>query len=274
MLFTTFGVLLTTTESITAMSPFSESQLEALKARLLPFGTEWTINTSRQLATLRDAIDFLAAMKNREDFWAQISTPANVVALSIDPAALRIALPLGTLASDSEAITYLRSLGLSDDELQTVVLGLDEPDFFDMAIRSAFAEGSPKGIARALEGILETNSDILATQCYVNRISESRGIARAVGAMMGIALLLLGASCSPQASPTAPTPSSSLQTPPVPAPTPDPTPFNVETPPVPAPTPSPTPSPTPAQPPRRKNTPTAPVPKYKGVSPKNRRSPK
>jgi hypothetical protein len=261
------------------MRSFSDSQLEELRARLIPFGNEWTCRTGRQLVTVRDGIDFLAAMKDREDFWAQLASSGNASAFSIDLAAIRCALPSGTLGSDLAVEAYLRSLGLSEDEVREVVLGIEEPDFFDMAIRAAFAEGRPQSIARALERILETNSDVLATQYYVNRFSGLRGVAAAVSSMMGIALLLVGSACTPQASAPVPPPSASLQVPvvpdPIPSPTPAPSPSTSDAPPASSPTPAPLPSSAPSPKPApvrptRPQVPTKPVARYKGVSPRKR----
>jgi hypothetical protein len=259
------------------MSPFTESQLESLKTHLLPFGEEWTRRTGRRLATVRDGLDFLSAMRNREDFWALLATHTETETPSLDLGALRLALPTGTLPSDSAAEAHLRSIGLTEDELRAVVSGLDEPDFFDVAIRAAFAEERPQSVARALERILSTNSDILATQCYVSRLSGSRGVARAVSATMGIALLLVGAGCPPTAAPTAARPASPVQTAPAPTPEPTPEPTPVAVVPVPEPVDAgttPTPEPAadpPPRPPPRPHRPTPPVARYKGVSPRRRR---
>lgn len=256
------------------MSELSESQLEHLLTRLYPFGAEWTRRNRRRLATVRDGIDFLASMRTRDEFWTALAPADPAEPYPVDLAALRAILPTSGLASDAAAEDYLRSIGLTDDEIDAVVSGLGEPDSLDDAIRAAFAAGKPQSVARALERILETNSDVLATQSYVRRIGASSAVARAFSAMMGIALLLVGAACGPSEPVPEPTPTATTTTS-TPEPTPDPV-IEVEVlePPPPEPAPEPvaeTPEPDPVQPPRPGPVRPRPgVTRYKGVSPQRR----
>lgn len=264
------------------MSQFSEAQLEHLKSRLLPFGAEWTALSGRALSTARDGIDFLAAMKSRDDFWTALAPSDAVGAYPLDLSNLRALLPTGALGSELAAEEYLRSLGLSDPEIASIVGGLDESDFLEGAIRSAFGQGKPQSVARALERILDTNADILATQSYVGRVSESRVVARTVSAMMGIALLLVGTACPPPTAQNSPRPPASPQsapanppapvTPSAPAPvTPAPAeePVDASTPTNQVPTSQPEQT-APQRPPSRPNRPPSPTSRYKGVSPRRR----
>lgn len=263
------------------MSQFSEAQLEHLKSRLLPFGAEWTALSGRALSTARDGIDFLAAMKNRDDFWASLAPDATVGPYPLDLSNLRALLPTGALGSELAAEDYLRSLGLSDTEIASIVGGLDESDFLESAIRTAFGQGKPQSVARALERILDTNADILATQSYVSRVSESRVVARTVSAMMGIALLLVGTACPPPTAQNSPRPPASPQsapasppapvTPSAPTPTPAEEPVDASTPTSEVPNSRPEPTP-PQRPPSRPNRPPSPTSRYKGVSPRRRTS--
>ncbi len=258
------------------MNTFSAVQLERLKVHVLPFGAEWTSTTRRPLATVRDGLDFLASMRARGDFWAGLAPTSPEDTYPLDLAALRELLPSAPLTSDVAAEDFLRALGLSDSELSELVTGLDEPNFFDLAIQAAFAEARPQSVARALERILQTNADVLATQCYVGRVATSRGLVRTVGAMMGVALLLVGTACPPQSSQPTPQPtpgqgsatSGASSTPtPTPQPPPDPASGATTLTPV-APTP---PTPAPANPPaQRPHPPPSPAPRYKGVSPRRR----
>ena len=264
------------------MSELSESELEHLLTRLYPFGAEWTRRNRRGLAPVRDGIDFLASMRTQDEFWTALAPPDPAEPYPVDLAALRAILPTSGLASDAAAEDYLRSIGLTEDEIDAVVSGLDEPDSLDDAIRGAFAAGKPQSVARALERILETNSDVLATQSYVRRMAAGSAVARAFSAMMGIALLLFGAACGPsdpvpEPTPTATTTATTTTT--TPAPTPDPvTGVEVPEPPPNPPTPPPepaaeTPEPVadPVQPPRPGPVRPQPgVPRYKGVSPQRR----
>ena len=260
------------------MSQFSESQLKLLQSRLLPFGADWTRRTGRQLATVRDGIDFLASMKSREEFWRALAPQEPAEAASIDLGALRALLPTGTLGSDVSVEDYLRSIGLSEDEIRAVVSDLDEPASLESAIRSAFAEGRAQSIARSLERILETSNEVLATQRYVSRLATKRGVARTVSVMMGIALFLIGAACGQTESPPTPVQQPTTATAPTPTPEPSPTPTPNPTPtPPPQPaqdpvTPTPAPDQNPVRPPRapRPNMPPDPAPLYKGVSPRRR----
>ena len=253
------------------MNPLSASQLERLKVHVLPFGGEWTSATKRPLATVRDGLDFLTSLKARGDFWAGLAPTSAEDAYPLDLAALRELLPSVPQTSDGAAEDFLRSLGLSETELSELVTGLDEPNFFDLAIQAAFAEARPQSVARALERILQTNADVLATQCYVSRVANSRGLVRTVGAMMGVALLLVGTACPPQSSQPTPQPTPSQgstgSATPTPQPTPQPTPGATTLTPV-EPTP---PTPEPVNPPvQRPHPPPGPVPRYKGVSPRRR----
>lgn len=249
----------------------SKSSLASLKSRVLRFAAEWRQATGRQLATARDGLDFLTAMKRRDDFWSALAPSDPAAALPIDAAALRAALPDEELPRDLRAEDYLRSIGLSETEIEALVTGLDGSVLFESAIRSAFDERSPQKIARALERVLDTDRDVLATASYVGRMPESSGLGRTLGVMMGTALLLVGttlAGCGPQSTgaPTPP-PTNQQNTAPnagggtnsTPDPgTPDPPP---PTPPQPPPPPDPSPNP-----------PGPPAPAYKGVSPRRTRS--
>lgn len=245
----------------------SKSSLTDLKARVSPFGVEWRAATARHLSTARDGLDFLTAMRDRDDFWAALVPSDPAAALPVDLAALRAALPTEPLPREVAAEEYLRSVGLSPSEIDAVVGGLDASELIDGAIRSAFEERSPQKIARALERVLDTDRGVLATERYVGRLTESRGIGRTLGLLMGTVILLVGttlAACGPQGespTPTRTTPTSE-QTEPTPSPgespeTPDPERASPEPPP-----PEPPPHSTPA-----------PVPAYKGVSPRRRPAP-
>jgi len=249
----------------------SRSSLADLKARMARFGAEWSRETGRGLTTARDGVDFLTAMKGRDDFWAALASGDPAAALPIDAAALRSALPSRELPREIEAEDCLRSIGLSESEIDAVMTGLDESLLLETAIRSAFAERTPQKIARALERVLDADRDVLATECYVGRLSESRGLGRSLGMLMGTAVLLIGttlAGCGPQSAPTPPPSSTSQQTGTSPGPTTNSGSGTTTTPDTTTnsggsgttPTPDPTPNPTPP-----------PVPAYKGVTPPRRR---
>jgi hypothetical protein len=236
------------------MSWTSTSALEQLRARVLPFGVEWQRETGRSLTTARDGIDFLTAMKGRDDFWDALGS-------SDSTTTLRGALPARELPPDLEAADYLRSLGLSDLEITALLTGLDGSVLLDAAIRSAFDEPTPQKVARALERVLDADKDVLATERYVERLAGSSGIGRSVGLLMGTAVLLIGtmlSACAAQCGQptTQPRP---------------PQPQQNETTPVPPPEPPPPPPPPPPEPPR--NLPPNAVPAYKGVSPRRRGAP-
>lgn len=249
----------------------SDSQLPDLRSRVLRFGVEWAEATGRPLATARDGLDFLTAMKSREDFWAALAADGPGATPLLDAAALREALPANAPPQETASEEVLRSLGLAEGEILAVLTGLDDPPGLDDAIRAAFAESTPQKVARALERVLDTDRDVLATEQYVRRLPEAAGVGRSLGVLMGTAVLLVGttlgacvARCgAPQ---SAPTPRTSQQTPTTPEAAPNPgagaqsTPE--PTPPEPAP-PEPTPPPRPYPPP-------GPAPAYKGVSPRRR----
>ncbi len=245
----------------------SKSSLADLKLRLFRFGAEWRQVTGRQLATARDGLDFLTAMKSRDDFWAALVPSDLEAAGPIDAGALRAALPLRELPREVEAEEYFRSMGLSEREIAAVITGLDEPAPLDVAIRFAFDEPTPQKIARALERALETDRDVLAAECYVRRLPESSGIGRSLGVLIGTAVLLVGTTlggCGPTATPTQPTPRTNQQT----TTTTTTTTTNPSTPDPPPPDPPPPDPPPPG--PSAPNPPPPPVPAYKGVSPRRR----
>ncbi len=249
----------------------SESLLPDLKSRVLRFGVEWSERTGRPLATARDGLDFLTAMKPRHDFWAALAADAPGGAPLLDTAALRDALPANELESETASEDVLRSLGLTEGEIVAVLTGLDEPPGLDDAIRAAFAESTPQKVARALERVLDTDRNVLATEQYVRRLPESAGVGRSLGVLMGTAVLLVGttlgacvARCgAPQ---SAPTPRTAQQTPATPEATPNPG-AGAQSTPVPTPPEPPPPEPTP---PPRPYPPPGPMPAYKGVSPRRR----
>lgn len=244
----------------------SRSSLEDLKSRVFRFGVEWRQQTGRRLVTARDGIDFLTSMKGRDDFWAALapSDPADV--LPIDAPALRAALPSSELPEDVDAEAYLRSIGLSEAEIDVVITGLDATVLLEGAIRSAFQEQTPQKVARALERVLDGDQDVLAAESYVGRLGESSGIGRTLGVLMGTAVLLVGttlASCvSHCGGPTTqPTPRTDQQGTTTPQPVPNSGGTSPDTPPPPPePPPPPPPEPPPNNPP--------PTPAYKGVSPR------
>lgn len=244
----------------------STSSLRDLKSRVLPFGLEWREATGRQLSTARDGLDFLTAMKGRDDFWAALVPSDPQTTLPVDTAALRAALPSSALPQELDAGECLRSLGLSETDVGLLSVDLDESVLVESAIRSAFQEQTPQKVARALERVLDADRDVVASECYVGRLSDSPGLGRTLGVLMGTVVLLVGtalASCAAQCgrSTTSPNASPPGQSTSAPEPSPGPGP-------QPPPEPPPQPPPQPPQPPP--NPVPVPVPAYKGVSPKRR----
>lgn len=248
----------------------SRSSLADLKSRVSRFGVEWRRSTGRQLATARDGIDFLTAMKGRDDFWAALVPVDAAATLPIDAAALREALPSRQLPPDVSTEDYLRSLGLSESDVVALVTDLDESALVERAIRSAFEERTPQKVARALESVLDADRDVLATECYVGRLTESGGLGRTLGVLMGTALLLVGTTlggCGPQTTSPAPSPTSTQPSTTSPQPTPNNTSGTAANPEVPPPEPTP---PEPAPPEPNPDPLPPPTPAYKGVSPRRR----
>ncbi len=173
--------------------------LADLKAHVFPFGSQWRHKTGRSLTTARDGLDFLAAMKDRDEFWAALSNDG-----AVDLVALRRALPAEPLPKEVTPEDHLRSVGLSERDIDIVVESLDASVLIDDAIRSAFDERSPQKIARALERVLDSDRSVVAAEHYAGRLSESRGMGRSLALLMGAVVLLVGttlAACGPQSVP-------------------------------------------------------------------------
>jgi hypothetical protein len=173
---------------------FTAAALERLSAELLPFGEDWRTVTGRELATLRDGLDFLAMMKDRDELWATLAAASVEPSCRGDLQALRDALPTATPDDEVSVETRLASLGLSGEEMTMLITAIARPEGVGDAIRDAFAAGSPQHVARALEQILDTSPEVIATERHIRRFAGERAPGRVLGTVMGIALFLLGAS--------------------------------------------------------------------------------
>jgi hypothetical protein len=178
---------------------FTAAALELLRDQLLPFGATWRASTGRDLATVRDGLDFLAVMKNREDFWATLAAASAEPSHAVELRTLRAALPPAPLGGDESVEGRLSSLGLASEEVTGLLAAVARPEGVGDAIRDAFSAGSPQEVARALEQILDTSAEVIATDRHLRRISGSQGASRVLGSLLGIALFLVGASYAPEA---------------------------------------------------------------------------
>lgn len=259
------------------MSAFTVSQLEQLRPRLVPLATEWTASQGQSLSTVAGGLDFLRDMADREDFWAILSDSGSAAPDASDLQALRERFSRSPAKGTVAVEERLDFLGLSESEVAALLKGLCEPEGVPEAIRDAFSASTPEAVARALEGVLDTDPAVLTTLRFLGRFGEFQGLPRVLSAALGVALLLVGTGCNPNNAPSSPEATHSA---PVPAPSPSAETSPSSTPssrgepapsPAPSPSPTPTPSPSPKQvpkPPRRPPSGSAPVPVYKGISPR------
>jgi hypothetical protein len=180
---------------------FTAAALERLRDQLLPFWEMWNTSTGRDLASVRDGLDFLTVMKNRDDIWETLATASSEPSCARELQALRAALPTAPLDEKAEAVeARLGRLGLSGEEVTTLLAAIAQPEGVGDAIREAFSADKPHDVARALEQILASSPEVIATDRHMRRYAGTKGASRVLGTLLGVALLLIGASYAPQAA--------------------------------------------------------------------------
>ena len=154
------------------MNP-SESTTEVL-AR---YAATREAQTGRPVATNRDVLDLLVALRGEDAFWNDLGASLPVDECPLDVSQLRAALPGGSFQAELSVEDCLASIGLDRDDI-TAILD-DEPAraAVTQRIAAAFAAGSPQQIACALESLLTESPAAPVLARLRDRHSVARGLA-------------------------------------------------------------------------------------------------
>ncbi len=133
--------------------------------------------TGRPVASNRDVLDLLVALRGEDAFWNDLSSSLPADERPLDVSQLRAALPALSFAAGQPVEDCLASIGVQREEIAVILDDAPARQAVSDRIAAAFAAGDPQQVACALEGLLSESPAVPVLRRLADRHAVTRGLA-------------------------------------------------------------------------------------------------